>query len=222
MDTKRVVAAALAIAVFFIAPISSWAQRNSGWGIPNQRHKVEVTPYVGYTWTGSVDVRVEDQLGKMDIDSSPSWGIEIDVNVKSGGQFTLLYQRQDSELNFRPNSSAIKQTLGDVSVDYFQIGGIGGVQNGRVMPFGLFTLGATRLAPDFRPASDIWKFSLILGFGAKIYLTDRLGVRVQARLPWVLIDGGGAVACGGGGCYVALGGSGVVQPDLGVGLILMF
>ncbi len=219
-------AAGLAVAALVLTASSLKAQypRNpdSGWGFQEQRHRIEIIPYVGYTWTSSIGVQIEDQFGDLDIESSASWGVEIDVNVKSGGQLTLLYQRQESELTFRPGSSFTTETLGDLSVDYFQFGGIAGVQNGKVMPFTMFTLGATRLAPDSLVASDVWKFSLILGFGAKFYLNDHFGVRVQARLPWVLIDGGGAVACGGGGCYVALGGSGFVQPDVGIGLMLLF
>lgn len=201
---------ALVLAVIPAAP--SWAQGwDDGWSPQAQKHKIEITPYIGYTWTSSIDVQIENTFGKVDIESSESWGIEIDVNVQPGGQFTLLYHRQDSQLTFQP-TGALKETLGDVSVEYLQIGGVGGVQKGNVMPFTVFTLGATRLAAKDQMTSDIWKFSLILGFGAKIYLNDHLGIRFHARLPWTVIDGGGVVACGGGGCYVAAGGTGFVQP----------
>ena len=226
MNRRTSVLAVIVLGALIVAVVSatpSWAQHgwDDGWGFQEQSHKIEITPYVGYTWTSSLDVRIDDQYGSIDIANSQSWGVEIDINVQSGGQLALLYQRQDSELTFQP-TAALKETLGDISVEYFQIGGVGGVQNGKVMPFGMFTLGATRLATKAALSSDIWKFSLILGFGAKIYLNDHSGIRVQARLPFVVVDGGGAVACGGGGCAVALGGSGFVQPDVGVGLMLMF
>jgi len=210
--------------VLVAAATPSLAQRqwDDGWGAQPQKHKIEITPYVGYTWTSSFDVRVDNEFGKLDIEDSESWGVEIDINVQSGGQIALLYQRQDSKLTFQPSGSPLKETLSDISVEYFQIGGIGAVQKGKVMPFSIFTLGAARFAAQSPLTSDIWKFSLILGLGAKFYLSDHLGIRVQARLPWVVVDGGGAVACGGGGCAVALGGSGFVQPDVGVGLMLLF
>ncbi|UCH84298.1 MAG: hypothetical protein JSW50_01015 [Candidatus Latescibacterota bacterium] len=207
--------------VVFVNPVGAQYQWDDGWSPQPQKHKIEITPYVGYTWTSSIDARVDSVLGSLDIESSVSWGIELDINVKPGGQITLLYQRQDSKLIFQP-AGALKQTLGDLTVEYFQFGGIGGVQKGKVMPFSIFTLGATRFAGQSPLTSDVWKFSLILGIGAKFYLSEHLGIRVQARLPWVLIDGGGAVACGGGGCAIALGGSGFVQPDVGVGLMLLF
>jgi hypothetical protein len=226
MSRKKTTAAGVAITALVMAATSSFAQYQRspdwGWGFQEQRHRIEITPYVGYTWTSSIDVQIENEFGELDIESSTSWGAEIDVNIQSGGQLTLLYQRQDSELTFRPGSSRLKETIGDISVEYFQIGGIGGVQKGKVMPFSMFTIGATRLASKAPLSSDIWKFSLILGFGAKIYLSDHIGIRVQARLPWVVVDGGGALACGGGGCAIALGGSGFVQPDVGVGLMLLF
>jgi hypothetical protein len=223
MNRIKSAAACVGFAVIVLIATSSWAQRSrdDGWGFQPQKHKIEITPYVGYTWTSGLDVRIDDTFGKLDIANSQSWGLEVDVNVQTGGQFTLLYQRQDSDLTFQPTGT-LKETLGDISVEHFQIGGIGGVQNGKVMPFGLFTLGATRLAAKSRLSSDVWKFSLMLGFGAKIYLGEHIGIRVQARLPWVVVDGGGALACGGGGCFVSLGGSGFVQPDVGVGLMLLF
>lgn len=224
MTAKTLAVTAVLLVSIAVGSTVSQAQSDpgAGWRFKEHPHKIEITPYGGYSWTGAIDAVVDDEYGSLDIKSSGIWGVELDVNVRPGGQLTVLYHRQDSELTFRPTSSQLKNTLSDISVEYFQFGGIGGVYTGRVMPFTMFTLGATRLTPKSPLTSDIWKFSMVLGFGAKVYMGDRIGIRVHVRIPWVIIDGGGAVACGAGGCYVAMSGSGFVQPDIGAGLMLLF
>ncbi|MBP2681328.1 MAG: hypothetical protein H6Q78_1191, partial [Candidatus Krumholzibacteriota bacterium] len=54
------------------------------------------------------------------------------------------------------------------------------------------------------------------------YVNERVGFRVQGLMPWIVLDGGGGVACGGGGCYTSFGGYGIVQGEVSGGLFLMF
>jgi hypothetical protein len=193
----------------------------SGWDARQQAHKFEISPYGGYLWSQSFDVQYGTEFGKLDAVSGPMWGIEADINVSPGGQAVLLYQRQETELTYQPNYGA-KQTVGDAAIEYWQVGGLGGVQNGNIMGFGLLTLGGTRIIPKFTGGSDVWKFSIIFGVGAKIYLTERIGLRVQAMLPWIITSGSALISCGGGGCYAAFGGTGIVQASVSAGLVFAF
>jgi hypothetical protein len=213
------------VALFVAAP--SWAQyrrppRNQGWGFQQQQHRIEILGYGGYLWSGSIDVYYVTEYGKADVKSGGIWGIEADVNVRPGAQMVLLYHRQDSELIYQ-RAGGLKESAGDIAVEYWHIGGMSGVQQGNIMPFGMFTLGGTRIIPKFPGArGDEWKFSIIFGLGAKIYVSDRIGLRVQGRLPWIILNGGAAIGCGGGGCYTSFGGSGIVQADVSGGLFVMF
>jgi hypothetical protein len=189
------------------------------------KHKIEITPFGGYSWTVSRRVNLaypEPTTGDIDIASSPFWGIELDVNIQPGGQLVLLYNRQDSDLTFKRQGYA-KQTVSGLSVEYFQVGGIGGVSEGNIFGFGLFTLGATRYAyKNIQAADDTWKFSVIFGLGAKIYFSERLALRVQGRMPFTFFSGGAGIGCGTGGCYTTVGGSGIAQFDIGGGLAFLF
>lgn len=218
----------LALLIVTVAAFPSWAQYGrpprgqSGWGFQQQQHRVEVFGYGGYLWSDAIDVYYGAVSGEADIESSAIWGIEVDVNVRPGTQLVLLYSRQDSELKFR-QFGGFNEAAGDIAVEYWHIGGMGGVQRGKIMPFGMFTLGGTRLVPEFPGSTeDEWKFSILFGLGAKIYVNDRVGLRVQGRLPWMIIDGGAAVGCGTGGCYSSVGGTGIVQADVSGGLFVMF
>jgi hypothetical protein len=215
----------LSILVLAVAP--SWAQRrqpprNQGWGVQQQQHRLELLGYGGYLWSSSIDAYYGTEYGSLDIKSGTIWGIEADVSVRPGAQMVLLYSRQDSELGFTRGGGRDDLTS-DIAVEYWHIGGMSGVQRGNIMPFGMFTLGGTRFIPKFEGASgDEWKFSILLGVGAKIYVNERIGLRVQGRLPWVILSGGAAIGCGSGGCFTSFGGSGIVQADVSGGLFVMF
>ena len=98
-------------------------------------------------------------------------------------------------------------------------------------PFGVFTLGATRF--DIKNAVDLegggtpvhysntWAFSIALAGGAKIFLAERIGIRLQARLGMPMLFNGLYLGIGTGG---ASGGASfrvpLVQFDLSAGLFL--
>ncbi len=220
--------ALLAVLVVTVAAMPVWAQRRpprggqSGWGLQEQQHRIEILGYGGYLWSDGIDVSYGSLYGTADVESGEIWGIEADVNVRPGAQLVLLYNRMDSELTFEQNGG-LPEVAGDIAIEYWQIGGLGGVQRGNVMPFTMVTLGGARIIPGFEGTEeDVWKFSMILGLGAKFYVNERMGIRVQGRLPWILTGGGGSVGCGSGGCYSSVGGWGIIQADVSGGLFIMF
>ena len=83
-------------------------------------------------------------------------------------------------------------------------------------------VGATRLSYSNIDADDNWRFSMILGFGAKAYVSQKLGVQVEGQIPYTWIDADGSVACGSFGCISTVGGTGVGQANVGGGLFLNF
>jgi opacity protein-like surface antigen len=197
-------------------------KQSQSWGTQQQQHRIEILGYGGYMWTGSLDAWYGSYSGELDVKDSGFWGIEADINVRPGAQLVLGYSRQDSKMTFGYNSAKLAE--GDVAIEYWQIGGMSGVQKGKVMPFGMFTLGGTRVIPNWGGADsdDVWKFSIVFGLGAKIYLNEKIGLRIQGRMPWTIVDGGAYMGCGGGGCYTSFGGSGIIQGDVSGGLFVMF
>jgi len=186
-----------------------------------QSHKFEIVGLGGYAWTVSRRITFPQPLGTGDVDikDSPFWGIEAAFNAQPGGQLILLYRRQDSDAEFR----GVNLTYASVpiAVEYWHIGGLGGIpkENGKVLPFTSITLGGTRYIFD---TDDEWKFSLIIGLGAKIYPSERLGFKIQGSMPWTITNGGMGVGFGGGGAGVYVGGTGIVQFDVQGALMLMF
>ncbi len=185
-------------------------------------HKVELFAIGGYSWTTAYDVYYRGYSGRFDIKDSGFWGVGLDVIMHSQAQLELLYTRQDSRLDVRgawpPEDDDLPD---DVAVEYYQIGGLGGMPRDNIFPFGSFTLGATRYVPKGSRYGDQWKFSIIPGLGAKFYLHERFGLRVQGRLPITFVTAGGGLWCGGYGCSASVGGSGLLQIDVSAGFMIL-
>jgi hypothetical protein len=213
----------LACLIVVVAAVPSWAQYSQsprgqgGWGFTQQQHRIELLGYGGYAWSDAVESYYLGGSGEVDITSGGIWGIEADINARPGAQLVLLYNRQDSELTFKHAAGLedLEDPTGDIAIEYWQIGGLGGVQQGNIMPFTMLTLGGTRIIFTPKSASatdDEWYFSIILGIGAKIYVNERIGLRVQGRLPWTFNTSGAAAGFGGR----------IVQADVSGGLFIMF
>ena len=94
-----------------------------------------------------------------------------------------------------------------------------------IKPYGSFTLGTTYFIPQSAAGeitySDSWKFSVTLGGGVKIWMSDRVGIRLHGRLMLPMFWGGAGFSVGTGGAGFTVGAStSMVQGDLGAGLII--
>jgi hypothetical protein len=136
-------------------------------------------------------------------------------------QLELLYQRSDTKLTFRPTATRVKEDISDMAVEYWQIGAVQGVQNDQIMPFGMVTLGATHYIYDSPGFENSWRFSMILGLGAKFYVNEKIALRVQGRMPYTFFGSSVGIGVGTGGGYVGIGGYGVAQWDLSLGLAIL-
>ncbi len=219
MNWKRVLLVGIVVG---LTPAVASAQRTAGGASgATGMHRFEITPFGGYTWTFARDFYYGLDAGRVDIEDSGMWGIALDFNLpyKPGSQIELLYNRQDSKIQFQ--SLVYPQGIeSDFAVEYWHVGGIYGIQRGQVMPFTMLTLGGTRYISE-ELDEDNWKFSIIFGLGAKVYASDRIGLRVQGRFPFSIFSSGGAVGCGSGGCYTSISGTGLGQFDLSAGVMLL-
>jgi hypothetical protein len=181
-------------ACFLIAAsvVPAAAQSRSA-GLPPP-HRAEFGAFGGYAWTDSRESLIQIgnslQTVQADVDDSGLWGITADFDTKRGTQAEIFYQRQDSQLTVRGTGSLDEQI--DTAVEYIQVGGLGGYPRGNVRPYGSLTLGATHFSYDSSPqlqVEDEWKFSMVFGFGAKMYLNEKLGLRMDGRFPWTFTDG---------------------------------
>ena len=187
-------------------------------------HRLEIGGYYGYVWTGSRAVQFIDEDNRVgyadvDIEDSAMWGIEIDIPTRPDAQIVLLYNRQESEVTLKEGRTT--ETVGDVLVEYWHVGGLGGIPQGNLMPYSILTLGGTRYSALNGVSGDTWKFSMIFGLGVKMYVNDRIALRVQGRVPYTFFSGSLGLGIGTGGVSVVAGGTGIIQGDLSAGISLL-
>jgi hypothetical protein len=188
-----------------------------------QARRFELTPLVNYAWTGRIAAYGYESSGDLDIGNSASWGIAVDIDLHYEAQLELLFSRQDSYVEYLTYPGGIQVDKVDVAMEYYQIGGLYRRPTDDIEPYFLFTLGATRLAPKERGFRDAWKFSAIFGLGAKVWLSERIGLRLQGRILMPTLWSSTGFWCGTGGCGLGFGGGSVwPQGDIGVGLAFRF
>jgi hypothetical protein len=187
-----------------------------------ERPVIEVTPEANYVWTSSLDATLDSQppeAGKFDIKNNGAYGFTVDVEVRPGTQVEFLYLYQKSELTFDGGRNG-KRTLYDLATSYYHVGAMQGFRRGKVLPFTGLTLGATSFDPSAAGETN-WKFSIGLNAGAKVYLSERFGLRFHGRALMSFLDTGAGLWLGTGGVSMGITGYGIWQWDLGGGLVIL-
>ena len=185
--------------------------------------QIEIAPAVGFMFGG----RVNYYQGELKITDNMDYGVSVIIpDISWGTDLEFNYTRMDSEARFRANSNYPDYNDANfkTSVNYIQVGALktlGGDDSFK--PFGSFSLGATIFSPK-NDISDIWRFSITLGLGAKYWITDRVGIMVRGRLMLPMVFGGvgGYVGIGGGGTSSGLSLNSyatIVQGDFNGGLV---
>lgn len=183
---------------------------------------VELSAYTGWMFGGVS--KYSYNLGSSELKnvSGQNYGGTFSVRMPSFVILEVGYMRMDSELKFRGYLGETNQTI-DMSTEYYQIGAVKEiVPDGDLRPFGLISIGAVRYHPKEGFYSDEWLFAANLGLGAKYYISDRFGLRLQARMmmPFSWVSGG--VYCGTGGCGSGVSASStVIEGDISGGILVV-
>jgi hypothetical protein len=176
---------------------------------------VEIAPFGGYRFGGDF---FELMTGRpIDLDGAAALGAVVDVPIANGLQFEALFTHQQADV-VAPPALPGPATSWQISVDYWQAGGLQEFSGGPVRPFMTGLLGLTRYASE---ADSEVRFTLGGGGGAKLFPSRRIGVRLDGRLFATFVDAGGSViACSPGTCWLALRAHVVWQAEFTAGLIV--
>ncbi|MBU2914733.1 outer membrane beta-barrel protein [Reichenbachiella agariperforans] len=160
---------------------------------------IEFSGYGGYMLSG----KAEYYRGEVDVKNTGVWGLTLGYDMGNGTQVQFLYT----------NSSADSETVDYDAILYpyhnltlkmenFHIGvekSLGGDEV--IRPYGVFGLGLTSYAPQEQGYETRVFFSMGLGAGVKIFPTEKIGFKMQARMFMpLLLDGVGIYCASGSGC----------------------
>jgi opacity protein-like surface antigen len=182
----------LFVLVLLLIPASLFAQdwRNRraprdrydyGYGLNN---KFELTPFVGYTWGGTIYAD-QTNVFSQDVDAASSGNIGVDFSIplRQGFKLELMATHQNADLTtgngglFRPNN-----TVASMDINYYQAGIQIPFDTGRhVYPFVIVTAGVANLSPNISGVSSATRFAMSAGGGVKVPINPNMGVRFDIR-----------------------------------------
>ena len=177
---------------------------------------IELTGMYGYQFGGSLD----SYDGELSIQDSDNLMFGLDIPMRYGMMVELSYTRQSSYIELKEYVTNVTSNLTDLVSEYYQIGVIKGIPKGKVVPFGQFSLGATRFNPAKSNYSDQWAFSITLGLGVKFHFNDRFGIRVQANMLAPMRFSGVGFWFGSGGGSAGITANGFLQGNAMGGLFI--
>jgi len=150
----------------------------------SEESKVVVTPFVGYRFSGDLDVR--DSQTTVDLDDSASFGLLINVRNDANTTWELLYSQQRSDAQL--SDSMANMSSIDVDLHVLQLGGTYHGNGEKIQPYVAMTLGGTHISTDANGSESDTFFSGSIGLGISVVLSSRVGLRLEARAYGTLTD----------------------------------
>jgi hypothetical protein len=179
------------------------------------RATVEIAPFVGYRFGGSVgDTFSAASYG---IDAAASAGLTVSVPVGKTTAVAFLFSRQNTGVDVagfpEPNHY-------DLTIDHWMLGAVGEFpgHGGRVHPFIGAYLGLTQIQTRNSYSDSSTYFSGAIGGGVTFDLAAHVAARLEARGYAVFVSSSAGAACG-GGCAFAFTGDAMFQGELAASVV---
>lgn len=183
----------------------------------HRRNNFEITPFAGHMFGGEF----EDPLDQSDRDLDAETNFGVIANATAGDysrHYELIYSKQGTQVD---GAAPL-----DMDVQYLHIGGIvSNPDSTRVIPYFGLTIGATQFSPDENGLDDETKLSFSVGTGVRVPITDRIGVRFDARAFITLLETDGDIFCvssEGSTCSISAKSDTFVQYAATLGLMIGF
>jgi len=183
--------------------------------------KVELNAFANYMFGASNDYYYNNYNGNLYIEPSIVYGGAIDVDLRNNMMLELQYAFQPTTVRIEGYAGSPSDNGSEINNHFIQIGGLYHKDvNDKVTMFGGLLFGMEIFAPANQAYDSETRFLGSLTGGAKIWLNDKIGLRLNANLNMPMIFSGA-------GFYLGTGGSGygvstviqLFQFSLGGGLV---
>ena len=181
------------VLLLLIIPASLFAQ-DEGWRDRSGRrdryryfndNSFEVTPFVGYTWGGTVYSGQTNLFGQnAEVASSANFGVNFSIPIQPNGmKIELMVDHQAT--NFTTGSSGLfdpSNRLGDFDITYYHAGIlVPFAQSYNATPYFIGSAGVATLDPRTSGVAVSTRFSASAGVGVKIPIQSHAGFRGEIR-----------------------------------------
>ena len=178
---------------------------------------IDIIPYSSFQWGG----KVKFYDGQVKFHESANYGIAMNINTPRATAIQLEYMRQPTTIDvWEYGIFEDWYERYDVNMDWYQLGFLKQLPQGNLVPFGGISLGVVHFNARTNEVDDQVRFSLTGQIGLKYYITDKIGIRLHARMLMPVQWGGFGFYFGSGGSGTTVGaGSEIIQGDVGGGLV---
>jgi len=155
---------------------------------------IEINGFTGWLLGGRANL----YDGEFRIDDAMNYGGKIAVGLSTSTFMEISYMRTDTRGIFYPYSIAESPSVPiDFSGNYIQIGSLQQANlSERIAPFGTIAVGMTVWDPKSSQLSAKAQFSVTVGAGLKLWITDILGIRLQGSMLMPMVLNGVGFGCG--------------------------
>jgi opacity protein-like surface antigen len=151
---------------------------------PQRDSTVDVTPFIGYTWGGTIYSDQTSLYGQdVDLQSSANFGVAVDIPVNPNGlKVELMVNRQNTKVGNGGGLFSPRGVVGDFSQTMYHAGVlVPFAQSRTATPFFVVSAGLNSLDPQESGVSVANRFSASAGVGVKMPFTRNLSLRLEAR-----------------------------------------
>jgi hypothetical protein len=179
--------------------------------------RFELSPFIGYE-TGST---IYTSLGYLYIGDGMDYGGNLDINLGRNRYAEISYSHMMTKLNVDEGYNEVY--LYDLGVNYYSIGILQETKPlAKISPYGLLTLGWVNYNPQTEDISGENKMHFSFAGGFKFKASDRIGLKLQARLLMPIFYAGTNFNAGSGGTSANISATSVAfQGDFTVALVFV-
>jgi len=188
MNTKkntRLIAVLLFMAVISIQDLSA--------------QDIELNGFAGWQFGGKARL----YEGDFDISDAMNYGGKLAVGLSSTTFVEISYMRADTDGRFYSYNGGSSDVF-EFSSNYIHIAGLQEADLGRISPYGTLGVGLVFWTSKSSQLEGKTQFSITLGAGVKIWLTDIVGIRIHGGMMMPMVWNGAGFGCGigtgGAGC----------------------
>lgn len=190
--------------------------------------QVEISGFGGWLWTGKIPAWRQD----IKVSDKGNYGAAIGYYIREEMLVQFEWNHTDNSATFREYN--LDGSLGDIynvplRLNYYMLGfNYLVTYNEPIVPYGIVNLGILSAQSD--PYSNVsgnsnTYFAAGLGGGLRYYVSDRIGIKLQARLLLPMQFGGVGFGCGigtgGAGCGAGVSTyTNIIQGDFTGGIVL--
>ncbi len=190
--------------------------------------QVEISGFGGWLWTGSIPAWRQD----IKVSDKGNYGLTAGVRIREEMIVEFEWNHSENSATFREYN--IDGSLGDIqnvpmALNYYMLGfNYLSTFSEPLVPYGLVNVGILNVKSDsfgtYGSNSENY-FTAGFGGGLRYYLSDRIGIRLQARLLLPMQFGGVGFGCGigtgGGGCGAGVSTyTNIIQGDFTGGIVI--